>query len=85
VYQVKFYCFFQNEEFTIYSDYAENYMEAVMMLDKLVSKPGAPEYLGVSKKYMFVSTSNCGRAYSITEESNPLGKILFWKLGKLVG
>ncbi|XP_065882550.1 son of sevenless homolog 1-like [Dysidea avara] len=36
----------ENEEFTIYSDYAENYMEAVMMLDKLVSKPGAPEYLG---------------------------------------
>jgi len=49
------YCFFfQNEEFTIYSDYAENYMEAVMMLDKLVSKPGAPEYLGVSENYMFV-------------------------------
>ena len=37
----------QNEEFTIYSDYADNYMEAVMMVDKLVKKPGAPEYLGV--------------------------------------
>jgi len=29
-------------------------MEAVMMLDKLVSKPGAPEYLGVSENQTFV-------------------------------
>ena len=41
-------CGSQNEEFTIYSDYAENYMDAVMMVDKLVNKPGAPDYLGVS-------------------------------------
>lgn len=32
----------------MYSTYAENYMEAVIMVDKLVNKPGAPEYLGVS-------------------------------------
>ena len=43
----KTFCDAQNEEFTIYSDYADNYMEAVMMVDKLVKKPGAPEYLGV--------------------------------------
>ena len=43
-----FLCALQNEEFTVYSTYAENYMEAVIMVDKLVHKPGAPEYLGVS-------------------------------------
>lgn len=41
-------CALQNEEFTVYSTYAENYMDAIMMVDKLVNKPGAPEYLRVS-------------------------------------
>ena len=51
----------QNEEFTVYSDYAENYMEAVMMVDKLVNRPGAPEYLGVSWnhiKSMYIHIGN---------------------------
>ena len=42
------FCDSQNEEFTIYSDYADNYMEAVLMVRKLVNKRGAPDYLGVS-------------------------------------